>query len=60
MPLGKTWYTIEEAAGKYCVDGSVILNWVEEGVVRAEQQGKRVMRVNADDLELKMQEKTRS
>jgi hypothetical protein len=58
MSLGKTWYTLEEAAGKYSLDSTVILKWVNEGVVRAEEQGKKVLQVNADDIELKLQEKT--
>lgn len=58
MSLGKTWYTLEEAAGKYALDRSLILKWVEDGLVRAEQEGKKVVRINIDDLELKVQEKT--
>lgn len=57
MPLGKTWYPLEDAAGKYSLESSVILKWVEEGVVRAELQGEKVILVNVDDLELKVQEK---
>ncbi|MDA8430329.1 MAG: MerR family transcriptional regulator [Geobacteraceae bacterium] len=58
MTLGITWCGIEEAAAKYSLDVSLILKWVEEGVVRAEQVGKRVVRVHVDDLELKMQERS--
>jgi hypothetical protein len=58
MSLGITWYTIEEAASKYCLEASRILKWVEEGVVRSEQEDTREMRVNLDDLELKVQERT--
>lgn len=58
MPLGITWYTLEEAASKYCLEKSLILKWVEEGVVRSEQSDKRIMRVNVDDLELKVEERT--
>lgn len=57
MSLGKTWYTLEEAAAKYCLEKSVIQKWVAEGVVRAEEAGEKVIQVNADDLELKLQEK---
>lgn len=57
MSLGKTWYTLEEAAAKYCLEKSVIQKWVAEGVVRAEEAGEKVIRVNVDDLELKLQEK---
>lgn len=58
MALGITWYTPEDAAAKYCLETSLILKWVEEGVVRAEQDGTRTVRINIDDLDLKVQEKT--
>ncbi len=58
MSLGKTWYTYEEAVEKYCLDKSVIRKWVSEGVVRAEEEGNEILRVNIDDLELKIKEKT--
>jgi len=58
MSLGITWYTLEEAAAKYSLEKSLILRWVDEGLVRAEQSGKRVVRINIDDLELKVQEMT--
>jgi len=58
MSLGITWYTIEEAASKYSLDKSLILKWVDEGIVRSEQGGEELLRVNMDDLELKLQEMT--
>ena len=58
MPIGITWYTLEEAAAKYCLEKSLILKWVEEGVVRAEQADNQLVRVNVDDIELKVQEMT--
>ena len=58
MPLGITWYTLEEAAAKYCLETALIKRWADEGVVRSELDDNRVMRVNVDDLELKLQEVT--
>jgi hypothetical protein len=58
MSLGITWYTVEEAAAKYCLEKAVILKLVEEGVVRAEMSDKDVIRINVDDLELILQETT--
>ena len=58
MPLGITWYTLEEAAAKYCLETALIKKWAEEGVIRSELGEGRVMRVNVDDLELKLQEVT--
>jgi predicted site-specific integrase-resolvase len=59
MSLGITWYTLEEAAAKYCLETSLIQKWIDEGVVRAEQAAQGVVRVNIDDIELNVQEMTR-
>jgi hypothetical protein len=58
MPLGITWYTLEEAAAKYCLEVALIRKWTDEGVVRSEPGEGRVMRVNVDDLEIELQELT--
>ena len=58
MPIGITWYTLEEAAAKYCLETALIQKWIDEGVVRSERGDNEVMRVNVDDLELKVQEVT--
>ena len=58
MSFTKTWYTPEEAESKYGVARALILEWVEEGVVRCEMEGEAVVRINADDLELKIEERS--
>lgn len=58
MSLAKTWYTPQEAAEKFGVEQRRILEWVEQGMVRTEDAKDKVVRVNADDLNLKMQELT--
>ena len=56
MSISKTWYTLEEAGSKYGLQRALILEWVDEGIVRCEQEGKKVVLVNGDDLELKIGE----
>ncbi|HEY6874115.1 MAG TPA: MerR family transcriptional regulator [Geobacteraceae bacterium] len=57
MLLEKSWFTLDEAESKFGVEKALILEWVEEGVVRAETEKDVVARVNADDLELMMKER---
>jgi hypothetical protein len=56
MPIGRTWYTLADAASKYCLDISLILKLVDQGLIRAEQVDTRLMQINVNDLELKVQE----
>ena len=60
MLLEKSWFTPDEAEAKFGIEKSLILEWVEEGMVRCETEGERVVRVNVDDLELKLEERLRS
>jgi hypothetical protein len=56
MSLAKTWYTVAEAESKFGVPKNLILKWVEDGLVRCEQDDGKVVSVNGDDLELKVEE----
>lgn len=58
MSQGTTWYTLDEAAAKYCLEKSIIERWVAQGIVRAEHDNYFVLRVNIDDLGLRVQEGT--
>ncbi|MDD2540700.1 MAG: MerR family transcriptional regulator [Desulfuromonadaceae bacterium] len=58
MSLGITWYTLEEAEGKFGLNRADILKWAEDGLVRVEKADNKVIRVNVDDIELKVQELT--
>jgi predicted site-specific integrase-resolvase len=57
MLLEKSWFTLKEAESKFGVNINLILEWVNEGIVRAEMEREKVVRVNADDLELKLGER---
>ena len=54
MSFDKTWYTLDEATGKFGVEKQQILKWVEDGLVRSETEEEKVVRVNGDDLELEL------
>jgi hypothetical protein len=56
MSLAKTWYSPEDAESKFGVSKNLILKWVEDGLVRCEQDCGRVVSVNSDDLALKVEE----
>lgn len=55
MSLVKTWYAPEAAAEQFGIGTGQILEWVAEGLVRAEQEGDKVSLVNIDDVRLEVQ-----
>ncbi|HLO25540.1 MAG TPA: MerR family transcriptional regulator [Geobacteraceae bacterium] len=58
MSFMKTWCTLEEAESKYGVTRALVMEWVDEGVVRCEMENGEVARINTDDLELMIAERT--
>ncbi len=56
MSLLKNWCTLEEAESKLGISKAQILKWVEEGIIRSEESRGKVIRVNLDDLEIKVAE----
>lgn len=54
MSCKTSWYTLEQAVEKYCLETSLILKWSEENLIRAELPDTRSMRVNGEDLEQKI------
>ncbi|OHB33243.1 MAG: MerR family transcriptional regulator [Desulfuromonadaceae bacterium GWC2_58_13] len=55
MALMKTWYEPEEVEAKFGVKKGLVLEWVKDGLVRCEREGKKVLRVNIDDVKLEME-----
>jgi len=55
MALMKTWYEPEEVEAKFGVKKALVLEWVKNGLVRCEREGKKVVRVNIDDVKLEME-----
>jgi len=56
MSIAKTWFSVEDAVSKFGVPKNLVLKWVEEGLVRCEQNDGKVTSVNGDDLALKLEE----
>ena len=55
MSLVKTWYTPEAAADKFGIQVGQVMVWVQEGLVRAEQEDDKVVQVNIDDVRLEVE-----
>ena len=55
MSLVKTWYTPEAAADKFGIQPGKLMEWVEEGLVRAEKENDKVVQVNIDDVRIEVE-----
>lgn len=56
MALIKTWYEPAAAAEKFGILKSLILLWVDDGLVRCEREHGKVARVNIDDVRLRVED----
>ena len=56
MALIKTWYEPAAAAEKFGILKSLILLWVDDGLVRCERERGKVARVNIDDVRLRVED----
>ena len=55
MSLVKTWYSPEAAADKFGLTMEQLSEWVDGGLVRAEKDDEKVVRVNIDDVRLEVE-----
>lgn len=60
MSIGITWYTIDDAAAKYSLEKSLILKWIQEGLVRSEETEHKTLLVHIDDIKLEVQARVQS
>lgn len=56
MALIKTWYEPAAAAEKFGILKSLIMLWVDDGLVRCEREHGKVARVNIDDVRLRVED----
>lgn len=54
MSLVKTWYSPQEAEGKFGVAKEKILALALEGLIRFESEEGEIVRINIDDLTLEL------
>jgi len=55
MSLVKTWYAPQAAAEKFGITVETLMNWVDSGLVRYEQEKDEIARVNIDDVRLEVE-----
>lgn len=54
--LGDSWCSVGDVESKFGVRKDLVLHWVMEGIVRSEEQDGQVVRINIDDLKLRIEE----
>lgn len=59
MTIENHWQSLDATAQKFGIEKSLLLAWIEEGIIRSELDNEQILRVNIDDLELKIHELTK-
>lgn len=59
MTFENHWQSLDATAQKFGVEKSSLLTWIEEGILRSEVDAEGILRINIDDLELKIHELTK-
>lgn len=59
MTLENNWQSLDDAVQKYGIEQGTLITWIEEGIIRSERDTDQIVRVNLDDLELKIHELTK-
>ncbi len=55
MSLVKTWYDPQAAADKFGINLDQLMQWVDAGLVRAELEDGKAVRVNIDDVRIEVE-----
>lgn len=54
MTLTKNWYTVDEASSKYGIPIQRLQLWVENELVRSEDDKGKTYLINGDDIEIQL------
>ena len=54
MSLTKKWYTVNEATAKFGISDHQLLQWVDEGLIRTEDNKGKAKLLNGYDIEMKL------
>lgn len=58
MTIEGSWLEVDAAIAKYGIGREKLCRWIADGIIRTEEGRDKVLRINIDDLDLKIQEIT--